>query len=363
MKTASHLSCLKRVCKPLGIMLLGLLLCACKTENTVQITQNGTDVLPSADPIAETVIFETAEETSAPLPVVTPEPTPVPQPFVSFDLPGGMRLHHAFTVADVAGVYCDGRDGTYVCYGSVGETEGFFVSDAEGRVPDGASPTDRICAVPDYTPKDIPKQEGYLKLVVYVPTQSVVAFRAVGGEWLIERVMRCSSSIRDGLTPYGTYGIIEKYELKRLGGKGNYHYGQYASRFCGSILFHSAPISFDAGADISAARRMMEMDEYEKLGTPASAGCVRLTVADAKWIYDNGVIYDTRVVVSKERGPEPPAIPAVIREAPYTDENGLGWDPTDPDTENPYLLLEEYRLDGTEPSPAEREKARLTTAG
>ena len=78
MKTASHLSCLKRVCKPLGIMLLGLLLCACKTENTVQITQNGTDVLPSADPIAETVIFETAEETSAPLPVVTPEPTPVP---------------------------------------------------------------------------------------------------------------------------------------------------------------------------------------------------------------------------------------------------------------------------------------------
>lgn len=230
-------------------------------------------------------------------------------------------------------------------------------------MPDGASPADRICAVPAYTPTDRPKQEGYLKLVVYVPTQSVVAFRSVGGEWLVERVMRCSSGRNRSLTPYGTYAVYNKYELKRLGGKGDYHYGQYATRFYNGYLFHSAPISFDAGEDMANARRMMEMEEYEKLGTPASAGCIRLTVADAKWIHDNSVFYDTRVVISKEAGPEAPEVPAVIWEAPYTDENGLGWDPTDPDAENPYLLLEDYRPGEAEPSPAERERARLSAGG
>ena len=86
---------------------------------------------------------------------------------------------------------------------------------------------------------------------------------------------------------------------------------------------------------------MCNMHKYEKLGSVASDGCVRLTVADAKWIYDLYNKGETKIAVRvvKDKGPTPEKPPAVIWEAPYTDKNGLGWDPTDPDPDNPYLAL------------------------
>ena len=98
-------------------------------------------------------------------------------------------------------------------------------------------------------------------------------------------------------------------------------------------MFHSVPISFGADNDPALGRHMKK---YELLGSPASDGCVRLTVEDAKWIYDNSEIYNTRVLITDAEGPVPSAPPKVIYAEPYTDANGLGWDPTDPDPENPY---------------------------
>ena len=57
-------------------------------------------------------------------------------------------------------------------------------------------------------------------------------------------------------------------------------YGQYATQIIGNILFHSVPYT-------SKSNSALEYWEYDKLGTAASLGCVRLTVEDAKWIYDN----------------------------------------------------------------------------
>ncbi|MEX2355864.1 MAG: L,D-transpeptidase family protein, partial [Thermaerobacterales bacterium] len=57
-------------------------------------------------------------------------------------------------------------------------------------------------------------------------------------------------------------------------------YGQGAYcwvRFQGNYLFHSVPI--DRDGEILA-------DEREKLGLPASHGCVRLDMADAEWFYE-----------------------------------------------------------------------------
>ncbi len=51
-----------------------------------------------------------------------------------------------------------------------------------------------------------------------------------------------------------------------------------------NYLFHSAPyVQIDKNALDTAA--------WNKLGTPDSAGCIRLTVADAKWIYDHVAPY------------------------------------------------------------------------
>lgn len=87
---------------------------------------------------------------------------------------------------------------------------------------------------------------------------------------------------------------------------------------------------------ITQGRGRMKLEEYEKLGTAASDGCVRLCCGDAKWIFDH-CGKGTAVIVTRETGPEPPALPALIPGAPYETEPGYGWDPTDPDPENPYL--------------------------
>ena len=49
-------------------------------------------------------------------------------------------------------------------------------------------------------------------------------------------------------------------------------------QFYGPYLFHSVPTGQNFGDYLE--------DEAMKLGQPASHGCVRLTVADAKWFYD-----------------------------------------------------------------------------
>lgn len=76
----------------------------------------------------------------------------------------------------------------------------------------------------------------------------------------------------------GTYRIQSRWEW--LGLIGNV-YGHYSTQIVGNILFHSVPYleKYNPAS--------LEYWEYDKLGTRASAGCIRLTIADAKWIYNN----------------------------------------------------------------------------
>ena len=86
----------------------------------------------------------------------------------------------------------------------------------------------------------------------------------------------------------------------------------------------------------------MLIAEYEKLGTPASHGCIRMQVGDCCWIFQNCKV-GTKVLVTDDEGPEPPQLPALIYEEPYMDASlTYGWDPTDPDPHNPYLTLSSY---------------------
>ena len=87
------------------------------------------------------------------------------------------------------------------------------------------------------------------------------------------KVMICSTG---PATPVGEYRVGEKYRWKNL-----IHnvYGQYSCRITGQILFHSIYYLKEDANTLDAV-------EYNKLGTSASAGCVRLTCGDAKWIYD-----------------------------------------------------------------------------
>ena len=92
-------------------------------------------------------------------------------------------------------------------------------------------------------------------------------------------------------------------------------------------MFHSV-CYFSANID------NLEYDEYNKLGGPASLGCIRLCVADVKWMYDNLPDGFPVIIYDDPSSPGPWGKPDPIR-IDVNDER-RGWDPTDPDQNNPW---------------------------
>jgi ABC-type nickel/cobalt efflux system permease component RcnA len=113
---------------------------------------------------------------------------------------------------------------------------------------------------------------------VSVPEQKVTVSR----DGVAVREMLCSTGIpgTDDATPAGDY-VLNESGTKR--GKWFYSakYGEGAKYWVGFIggtyLFHSVPMDKN-GVIIES--------EAKKLGTPASHGCVRLSLENAKWLYE-----------------------------------------------------------------------------
>lgn len=172
------------------------------------------------------------------------------------------------------------------------------------------------------------------------------------------------ADIPDHETPLGSYDTVGKIGWCRMV---DWTYGQYAYRIIDSILFHSTPIGLDLiynSGELPVPREYgkgrIEVEEFNKLGSSASLGCVRLTVADAKWIYDNCPVGTTVDFVSEPTDPLkkpemikiPENIPAecgewVTYKIPKDFSNPksgeyiekkiqVAWDPTDPDPNNPW---------------------------
>ena len=155
--------------------------------------------------------------------------------------------------------------------------------------------------------------------------QNIVTVYAAdeNGEYTVPfKAMTCSVG-RDGKTPLGTWKTSDKFRWGWLSGG---VCGQYSTRINGPYLFHSVPYFTKNNGDL-------EYEEYNKLGQPASLGCVRLCVADAKWIFDNCPA-GTTVTIYDSADPEPIAAPEPIRID--VNDSRRGWDPTDPDPNNPW---------------------------
>ncbi len=144
------------------------------------------------------------------------------------------------------------------------------------------------------------------------------------GEYSVPvKAMTCSTGANNA-TPTGTFDLSMKYRWHELDGK---VYGQYCSRITGHILFHSVYYNdTDPGT--------LAYNGYNRLGTQASHGCVRLSVADSKWIYDNCPSGTVVTIYDDKENPGPLGKPSTIQidtSSPYR-----GWDPTDPDENNPW---------------------------
>lgn len=160
-------------------------------------------------------------------------------------------------------------------------------------------------------------------LVVNKSTNTVTVYQADGtGEYCIPvKSMICSCG---NATPSGTYNTTNQYRWRYLVGD---VYGQYATRITGHILFHSVPY-------LRQSEDSLQYEEYNKLGTTASHGCIRLTVADSLWIYQNCPSGTKVTLTSRPAMGDPLGRPAA--QTIPTDSPNRGWDPTDPVEGNPW---------------------------
>lgn len=121
----------------------------------------------------------------------------------------------------------------------------------------------------------------------------------------------------------GVYKMSNKYRWHMLNGG---VYGQYCTRITGHILFHSVPYATNSPDSL-------KYTAYDKLGTKASAGCIRLTVQDAMWVYNN-CASGTYVEFYSSSDPGPLGKPSARKISSNVDCRN--WDPTDPDPRNPW---------------------------
>lgn len=121
-------------------------------------------------------------------------------------------------------------------------------------------------------------------IYVNLNNQKTYVYEGSSNNWTLEKEFDCSTGIESESTPKGVYTVT---------GRGDWFYseqyeqgGKYWVQFWGDYLFHSLP--FD--------ETQSTIVDYT-LGVPASHGCIRLTVEDSKWLFDN-MPDDTKVIIN-----------------------------------------------------------------
>ena len=158
-------------------------------------------------------------------------------------------------------------------------------------------------------------------------TVTVYTYDEDGNYTVPVRAMVCSCGAGgSNTTPTGEYSITLKRDWAPLNGDTTHTflYGQYVTDFYGPYLFHSVPYE-------SMSNAALEFEEFNKLGTNASQGCVRLMASDSYWIYKNCPLNTGVSVISADESADPLGKPPTVRQ-----NINNGWDPTDPSVNNPF---------------------------
>lgn len=136
--------------------------------------------------------------------------------------------------------------------------------------------------LPDETPRPAPEAApAPFHIIVDVTNQVVTVYaRSESGEYdMVVREMICSTGTRAAPSDVGDWVLTGRKAswcyFPTWGG-----HARYWTRINASIAFHSVIYDTPDMMDLS-------IKSYKNLGSRASHGCIRLLVADAKWIYDN----------------------------------------------------------------------------
>ena len=161
----------------------------------------------------------------------------------------------------------------------------------------------------------IKKPKSYLICVNRTRNQ-VTVYTKKSGVYIPLKSFICSVGASGTATPTGTFYTKYKYRWQEMMGPS---WGQWVTRITwDGILFHS--VFYNEPYD----NNKLSVTQYNRLGRPASHGCIRMTAGDAKWLYDNCPV-GTKVVIYTKNGYEPLKKPSA-----YKLPSWHTWDPTDP---------------------------------
>lgn len=122
------------------------------------------------------------------------------------------------------------------------------------------------------------KSKYFIRVNVQAQVINIYTYDKNGNYTVPVKAFVCSTG--SGTPSSGTYTMAASGGSKRrvwtlYGGV----YGQYVTPIVGDILFHSVPYLKKNGNDV--VHDSLKYWEYDKLGTRASMGCIRLTTRDA----------------------------------------------------------------------------------
>ncbi len=167
--------------------------------------------------------------------------------------------------------------------------------------------------LPDNTPKPTPSPTPVpFAITVDVANQVTTVYgRDENGDYnVVVRQMLCSTGMKATPSDVGDWVLNGRHARWCYFPKWG-SYARYWTRINSSIAFHSVIYN-------SVSTTNMSTKSYRKLGSRASHGCIRLTVADAKWIFDN---VGEGTVVSIVEGMEPqPELRDALKLAPLNEK-------------------------------------------
>lgn len=166
-------------------------------------------------------------------------------------------------------------------------------------------------------------------ITVDVNNQAVTVYsRDENGEYtVVVRQMICSTGTKKNPSDVGDWVLSGRKARWCYFPKWG-DYAQYWTKINGSIAFHSVIYNSVSTKDLSTK-------SYHRLGSRASHGCVRLLVADAKWVYDN--IPEGTVVTITEKLPDDPELRASLKTPPLNNKTMLPQETPQPTAEPVYV--------------------------
>ena len=154
-------------------------------------------------------------------------------------------------------------------------------------------------------------------------------YQKVDGKWKPIRCMYCAPGKPSTPTPLGTYTLKGRWPWYHMTGPDYNVQVRYAIQVHGDYFMHSCCYS-------SIDKTKESKPNFNGLGHGKTHGCIRFSVMDAKWIYEN---CEAGTEVTFYRSDKTGPLGKPEKKLKMTTKSSRGWDPTDPDKKNPSFKM------------------------